>query len=235
MQYKSGAVRALAALHKNCEMGTLPAWDDPLFAQVQAALPALDGLLALLPEGHVMAALLADAYSRARLTDGMTPHTRKLGEAAARIEALLNTCQALSLSANADAVTEAHGVLLAAVKSIDHAPLAVTRGDAVSLNNLGATVTANYPNGAYIEFSLRKSHHELDHPAMPEDVWVLEGGAHTGRLSDEAISMVEQSFVGPLPADIEKIVERHLRGMIARCCTATVVPLQTAHAVRRRA
>lgn len=165
------------------------------------ATTLLSDLLGLLPSGHQMAVIFGAMYSKRLATEGLTPDVLKLRDAARQIERALNACRSYSLSKDTSSVEDAVRVARTIVSAHPEVPMAVTPGDHISTNYLGAMIAATYGNGSRWELNLRRSHPEYEE--MEEGVWLLEGG---GFMASGAIPCIEIHMGDTLPANISEIV-----------------------------
>lgn len=201
MRSDYGAIRALQQMRRHASPGIDSSVRHRSLERGAQATTLLSDLLGLLPSGQQMAVILGAVYSKRLENEGMTPEVRKLRDAAHQIERTLNACRAYSLSKDTSSVEEAVGVANAIVSAHPEVPMAVTPGDHISTNYLGAMIAATYGNGSRWELNLRRSHPEYEE--MEEGVWLLEGG---GFMATGAIPCIEVNFGDVLPANIREIV-----------------------------
>lgn len=217
-----GVVRALKGLQASTEAssGTLEVAGQSL--QVDVAVRLIAQLFEVLPPPHELAAALANEYSRVRAEQGDSPAAQRLRRAYMEVEPILASCQSIAISCDSQAVDLAEAILRRVVSMSGDNRHTVSRGDALSPHNLGASINASYPNKMKLEVTLRKTHPEHDDDARPDGHWILEGGAYSEEVMREKFPEVDL-YIGPyLREDIDRLISSCLEAFTTACAGSVV-------------
>lgn len=197
--------------------------------QIGVAIDLVERLLDALPPGHELALCLMQEYHRVRQSEGMTNRAQMLRRAYTQVESAVEGCQSFTVSTNIDAVNDAFLIMQTVAERVSHEPLVVVRGDTLSPNNHGATISATYANGRMLEVTLRRAHPEMDTDDCAPGTWILEGGAavracEVSESRTSEIYPVLDSVLGDeLPDNIASIVENQVRTFMRACASNVAV------------